>query len=217
MASTIQDLRALLSARFPERKRGLEGVVSTGLANLDEALGGGVPLGRLTEWVAGRPGCGTQLALLSLLLACRQACLRVALIDPAECFAPEAMPQEAHQHLVWVRGGDLAAALGAADLLLHDGNLRLVVLDVRGVSDKQLRRWPATGWYRLQRAAEETGAALLCCTPGVTVPSAAVRLEFSEPVLGLADRLRPSSEVARRLAPVRARSVAAPEQRRAAG
>jgi recA bacterial DNA recombination protein len=169
-------LRTLLAARFPEKGRGRAGGVPTGIAAVDEALGGGLPAGRLTELVSAEPGCGAQAVLVRLLCTTRAGRQRVALVDAADGFAPEAVPADALRHLVWVRSPTTEAALAAADLLVRDGNYAVVILDLRGVPARTLRRAAAAGWYRLQRAAEAGTGAVLVQTPCRLVPAAAARL-----------------------------------------
>ena len=146
---TIADLRQLLAARFPEKTEKPAGLVPTGVRAIDEALGGGLPAGRLTELVAAAPGCGGQLVLAQLLATTRAARQRVALIDGADAFAPEAVSPDTLRHLVWVRCRTLDQTLGVADLLVRDGNYAAVVLDLCGCPERALRRTPATLWHRL--------------------------------------------------------------------
>ena len=69
-----------------------------------------------------------------------------------------------------------SAALKATDLLLRDGNLPLVLLDLALNPLPQLRKTPSTVWYRLQRLIEHKSTALLVITPRATVSSAKARL-----------------------------------------
>jgi hypothetical protein len=52
----------------------------------------------------------------------------------------------------------------AADILIRDANLALVMVDLRGVASRALRGVPATTWYRLQRALERTDMAMVVFT-----------------------------------------------------
>jgi len=191
-------LRSLLSARFPEKARKPGSGVCTGVAAIDEALGGGLPAGRLTELVSAAPSSGGQTVFTRLLISTRAARQRVALVDAADGFAPEAVPVDALRHLVWVRSRTLAATLAAADVLVRDGNYAVVVLDVRGISERALRRAPAAGWYRLQRAAEGGAAAVLVQTPCELVPAVPWRLVLRASQ-ALADAGLPAEVLAGRL------------------
>jgi hypothetical protein len=81
--------------------------------------------------------------------------------------------------LLWVRCSDAAQALKATDLLLRDGNMSLVVLDLHQNPATQLRKIPGTTWYRLQRIIEPTPTTLLAITSHAMVSSAEVRLSLA--------------------------------------
>ncbi len=192
-------MREVLAARFPEKARRPEGVLPTGIAPVDEALGGGLPAGRLTELVSAAPSSGGQLVFFQLLLATRSARQRLALVDGADGFDPQDAPPDALPHLVWARCAGAAQALAAAEILVRDGNYAAVVLDVRGLPVRSLRQIPASGWYRLQRAAEGGAAAVLIQSTLPLVPGVPFRLVLPDslplegarsPRAGLAGRLR---------------------------
>ncbi len=171
-------LRHLLAERFPSVPRADGRVLPTGLPALDEVTGG-LPLGAVTELVCSAPSCGGHLFLEQLLTVTRTARRRTALIDSTDSFDPASYPVDLLVHLVWVRCAGTAAALQAADLLTRDANLGLVVLDLRRAAHAELRRTPASFWYRLQRAVEPTDLALVVETPRASIPSARLRLALS--------------------------------------
>ena len=150
--------------------------MSSGVRAIDDALGGGFPGGRLTEVVSAKPTSGGQTLLAQLLVSTRVTRQRVALVDAADGFAPESVPPDALRHLVWVRCQNAGQALAAADVLVRDGNFAVVILDVRGCDERELLRTPATGWYRLQRAAGTSTVAVLVQTTCALVPAVPVRL-----------------------------------------
>jgi len=175
--SSVSALRQLLAERFPTASHGAAGaVLRTGLPALDAAAGG-LPRGALTEIVCAAPSCGGQLIIGQLLRATRESGLRLALIDGADAFDPNSWPEDWLVHLVWVRAQDAAQAMQAADLFVRDVNFELVVLDVRQAAGHG--RIAATAWYRLQRAAEKSGHALVVQTHRPLVPSAALRFELT--------------------------------------
>ena len=174
--ATLASLRSLLAARFPEKVRKSGGLVPTGSGAVDAALGGGLAAARLTECVATAPGSGGQLVLAGLLASTRAARQRMAIIDGADGFAPEAVPADELRHLVWVRCRGAAEALAAGDLLVRDGNYAAIAIDLRGAPERALRKLPAASWYRLQRAAETGAAAVLVLTPHPLVPAVPWRL-----------------------------------------
>ena len=175
-------LRSLLAARFPERHRQSAGVVATGARCIDEALGGGLPAGRLTELVSAVASTGGQTILAQLLRTTRNARERVALIDAADGFAPEAVPPDALLHLVWVRCRSVPEAFAAADILVRDGNYAIVVLDLRGLPERTLLRTPGTTWHRLRHAAQSSPAAGLVQTTTPLVPAVPFRIVLSNPI-----------------------------------
>ncbi len=211
--SKLATLRQLLAERFPTASRHSGGCVPTGVPAIDEALGGGLPGGLLTEVVSAGPGTGGQFLLAWLLAATRASRLRAALIDAADGFAPETVPEDELRHLVWVRPRGLEQAFGAADILARDGNYAVVALDLRGLPEKALRRQPAAAWFRLQRAVEGGAAALLVQTEFPLVPSAPWRLVLRE-APGLESRWLERDELAAGLRPEveRSRSAATEEK-----
>jgi hypothetical protein len=175
-------LRGQLDVRaaHPGRPARTEQVLATGLAAVDGPLEGGLPQGALTELICAAPSCGGQLLFAHLLAAARQAQQRVALIDACDAFDPTSHETELYRHLVWVRCADVATALQAADIVVRDANFGLVVLDLKHADARELRRTPATIWYRLQRAVEPAALAVLVITTRPTVPSAQLRLELPQ-------------------------------------
>lgn len=175
------------------------GLVATGIPALDQAIGG-LPLGAITEIVCAAPSCGSHLFIGQLLAATGGTGTRAALIDGTDSFDPGSLAEDLLARLVWVRCRTTAEALQAADLLAHDANLGLLVLDLRRAAEADLRRLPATQWFRLQRAVEPAALALVVATPHACIPSAHVRLalDLSHSVDALG-RDRPA--LARELAP----------------
>lgn len=190
---TVSALRSLLSARFPERNRRPCGGVPAAVRSIDDALGGGLPAGRLTELVSAAPSGGGQTVVTGLLASTQAARQRMALIDAADGFAPGAVPDDALRHLVWVRCRGPEQAFAVADILVRDGNYAAVVLDLRGCAERVLRRTPSATWHRLQRAAENGSAAVLVQTTFPLVPAVPWRLVLeSRFSLGDADVARES-------------------------
>ena len=188
--SNVAALRSLLAARFPERTRKSSGMVATGVQSVDEALGGGLPAGRLTELVSASPGTGGQTVVAELLHATRIARQRIALIDAAQGFVAEQVPSDVLRHLVWVRAHGAGEAFAAADILVRDGNYAVVVLDLRGLAERALLKTSATVWHRLRSATDSSPTAVLVQTATPLVPAVAWRLTLGTP-LPLAARRTP--------------------------
>jgi RecA/RadA recombinase len=180
--SNVAALRSLLAARFPERTRKSAGFVPTGVRAIDDALGGGLPAGRLTELVSTKPGSGGQTVIAELLHSTRAARHRVALIDAANGFVADDLPADLLRHLVWVRAHGAAEAFAAADVLVRDGNYAVVIFDLRGIAERTLLKTPATVWHRLRHATEASPSAVLVQTTTALVPTVPCRLVLREPI-----------------------------------
>lgn len=175
-SSALSALRSLLAARFPERTRPAGYGVPTGIPAIDDAFGGGLPAGQLTEVVSDEPSSGGQTLLAQLLANTRVMRRRMALVDGDDGFAPESVPPDSLRHLVWIRCREVAQALASADVLVRDGNFAVVVMDLRGCEEHALRRTPASTWYRLHRATEASAVAVLVQTTFALVPAVPARL-----------------------------------------
>jgi hypothetical protein len=189
MGNTIQNivqLRQLLAERFPNLRTFASDASGptpaqasrwpTGWKQIDELLHGGLPKGGITELVVQNTGSGSALIAVSLLRRVHEANQWLALIDGRDSFDPAGLDNALLSRLLWVRCRDAAQAMKAADLLLRDGNLPVALLDLRVNPRAQLRRIPATTWYRLQRILEQALTALLVLTPWGMVSSAHARL-----------------------------------------
>jgi RecA/RadA recombinase len=128
----------------------------TGLDALDDALGGGLPRGRVTE-LAGPPGTGRTGLACAVAAAATAAGETIAWVDPEDALEPAAAEAAgvALARVLWVRPRDVGGAFRAAELLLGAGGFGLVVLDV-GSGRGEDALWP-----RLARAAERTRSTLL--------------------------------------------------------
>ena len=160
-SSKIIELRELLAAKYPATPQKTTGYLPTGVAPVDVALEGGLPLGGMAEVVC---TAGGGLLLTTLVRATLRRPGLLALIDGGNAFDLAGIPKAALSRLLWVRSQTAARAVQAADLILRDGNLNLVVLDLRSIPDEETRRIPSTSWYRLQRVVEPTTAAFVILT-----------------------------------------------------
>ncbi|MEN9285118.1 MAG: hypothetical protein RLZZ179_2611 [Verrucomicrobiota bacterium] len=173
---TIDSLRSLIAAKFPAAPPPPpSAALPTGLPCID-ALTGGLPGNSLTE-CSGPLSCGSLLlhALLETT-ASRQSF--AALIDPACAFDPGSYPPDLLPRLLWAQPPSPAKALAAADLLLRDANLPLVILDLQLCLPQDLQKLPTSSWHRLQRLLESSSAALLVLSRFPSVPSARLRLHL---------------------------------------
>jgi len=183
VVSKIVQIRQLLAEKFPGVRmagdiaatRGVP-VWATGIWALDEALPGGIPRGALTEISAPENGFGSALILRQIIRQAAGTHQWVALIDGADCFDPGAFDNATLEHLLWIRCKDAGEAMKAADLVLRDGNLPIVALDLALNPARELRKIPSSTWYRFQRLAEEGAAAFVAFTPTPMVSSAKQRV-----------------------------------------
>jgi hypothetical protein len=172
----IIELRALLADKFPAPAPKPGARLSTGVPHVDELLEGGWPAGRISEVFSSGLSSGSGLLLTAALFSLSRARQNLALIDGADSFDPEPLGQAILRHLLWVRCELAAQSLKAADLLLRDGNLPLVMMDLRRCPALSLRKIPSSTWYRFQRIAEQGTTALVVFTPRPLVNSAAIRV-----------------------------------------
>src|SRR3954467_11395202 len=162
MLNVIQ-LRQLLREKFPGlRTRADEFQIkaragwASGIAKLDERLGGGFPKSAISEVIAPRRGCGSALLLLELLRRAAVTNQFAALVDGQDSFDAATVEQDTLSHLLWIRCQNAEEAIKATDLVLRDGNLPVVLLDLARNPEMQLRKIPAPTWYRFQRILEES-------------------------------------------------------------
>src|SRR5438876_11232932 len=170
LAGSVLDLRKLLTERFPHAPAAAATQLVTGLAFLDETIGGGLPKGAITELISPQVSAGSASLIHALIQPQRSAVVPVvvprpvALIDGRDSFDPQPLGNACLRHLLWVRCNKVFEAIKAADLLLRDGNFPLVIVDLVLNPPEELRKIPQTSWYRLQRLVEPTSAACLVLT-----------------------------------------------------
>lgn len=175
-SAVIAELRRLTGAHQPAAP---DALASVGIAAVDVALGGGLPRGRMVEIVGRRSSGRTSLGLGALAAATRRG-EAVALVDVdgmLDARSAEAQGIEL-QRLLWIRAGDGARGIRAADLVLRAGGFGVVVLDV----GESVPRVPDAAWLRLGREAERSHAALVVLSPlRATGAFAAITVETSGP------------------------------------
>ena len=133
---------------------------STGLPELDRLLGGGLPRGRLCEWVGPSSSGRTSLALSLLATTTRQGHC-AGWIDCADAFDPLSADAAgvALERVLWVRPPALSEALRCVERLLETEGFPLVVLDLATTRASSERDPHA--WRRLARLAAGTHCALV--------------------------------------------------------
>lgn len=181
-ANVIQ-LRQMLSEKFPGLRMHLDEPAAvqnhfwpTGLPQIDEPLRGGLPKNALTEIVSAKKSAGSATLLRQLLSRAAVENQIIALVDGGDSLDVTQIEETVLSRLLWIRCHSANEALKAADLVLRDGNLALVVLDLKTVPEKQLRKIPATTWYRFQRLVEETAAICIVLAPRPMASPAQARI-----------------------------------------
>jgi hypothetical protein len=165
------DLETLLRAdgfghTLPSRtvlERPVREVRPTGLPDVDHAVGGGAPVGALTE-IVGLPSSGRTGVVYAWLSAATSGEGWVAYVDAAEVFDPWSADRcgVALDRLLWVRcSGRGETAVRAAEVVAGSAGFQVVVLDVGGLPPSRLRRFPPAVFLRLRRAVAGTPTALV--------------------------------------------------------
>lgn len=145
-----------------------------GVPAVDAALGGGLPLGAITE-LSGANSSGRTTLALATLAGITQSAAACAYIDVADAFDPLSAAALGIdlRHLLWVRAESvrgktswtrLDQALRATDLLLSTGGFRALVLDMGDVPPEQARRVPLATWYRFRLQVEKSRTLFLVIT-----------------------------------------------------
>lgn len=175
-SATIVDLRKVLAQRHPEEPNRQSGRLVTEIPALDCATDGGLRKGTITEIVSPRPSAGSASLIHQLLELARFHRFFMALVDGRDSFDVQAADRPSLSQLLWLRCHKASEAIKASDFLLRDGNFPLVVLDLSFNVAEELRRIPASNWYRLQRLAESTSTAFLVVTRHNLAASAHTRI-----------------------------------------
>ena len=175
-SAKIIDLRNLLAERFPHPSCTTARDLITGLACLEEAIGGGLPRSAIIELISPQTSAGSALLIHALIHSASRNNYFLALIDGRDSFDPCGLDNARLQHLLWVRCSKASEGVKVADLLLRDGNFPLVIIDLLLNAPEELRKIPQTNWYRLQRLVEVLPTACLVLTRYEMVSSAQLKL-----------------------------------------
>jgi hypothetical protein len=197
-----------LERRFPAAltpaPHAIRETAPTGIAEVDRLLGGGLPVGAISE-VTGPESSGRTTLALSFVAGRTQEGLVCAWVDAGDTLDAESAAASGVnlRQLLWVRcrsegpiarGQDRAKpwprldqALRATDLLLQAGGFAALVLDLGGTAPEHGMRIPLATWFRFRQAAGRTRCSLLVLAQKpLAQSSAAVVLECA-PRRALAD------------------------------
>jgi hypothetical protein len=175
-SNTIVDLRRFLQERFPKAPAVAPAHFSTGVAVLDNAIGGGLPKNAITELISPGLSAGSASLIHELIRGAAISGHFLALVDGSDSFDPEPLGNECLRHLLWVRCARGLEAIKVTDLLLRDGNFPLVIVDLVLNAPPELRKIPQTTWYRLQRLVEAVPVACLVLGRQNMVASAQLKI-----------------------------------------
>jgi hypothetical protein len=161
-----------LGDRVPERPARLP----VGHPTVDRLLGGGFPLGALSE-ICGASSSGRTSLALSLLAATTTKGELAGWVDGANAFDPPSAERLGVNldQVLWVRAPGWREALRATERLIQTEGFPLVLLD--WTSSRKVPSTPS--WIRLTRLAAATRTALLVLsTSRLTGPHAELALEM---------------------------------------
>jgi hypothetical protein len=173
LPSRLAALRQLIAEKFPVCELKTAGMFATGVAAFDESEGG-LRRGAFSELVG--PLSAGGLFIEGILAAVERERCFAALVDVGRTFDPQGTNPATLRRLLWVCCANPMQAVKATDLLLRDGNLPLIVLDLQSAPASELRRIPASTWHRFQRLVEPTSTALVALTSQPMIESASVRI-----------------------------------------
>lgn len=162
MSLSPELLAHIVPARRLEQRRGHR---ATGVAELDQLLGGGWPRAAMAE-LRGRRSSGRTAVLYASLACAIGAGQNVALVDCGGALDAR-LAQAAGivlSRLLWIRCAT-DQALKAADLVVSAGGFDLVALDVGDARP----RVPGAAWLRLKHGAERQGTTILVATAAALV------------------------------------------------
>src|SRR6202789_1044201 len=162
-------------------------VFTSGMAEVDAMLGGGIPRGTITE-VSGPSSTGKTSFALCTLASITQLGNACAWVDVSDALSPETAVASGVElrRLLWLRmsaerrtklsdkpWSRLEQALKATDLLLQTGGFAAIVLDMSDVLPQHTMRIPLATWYRFRLAAEHARSALVFLTQSPCTSSCA--------------------------------------------
>lgn len=183
MSDASIQLRALLSEKFPglamrlhETSSGAKPAWPVELLSFDASWPVELAKGALTEVVCAGVNSGSAALIHALLICAARENQIVGVIDGCDSLDVTQFEQNVLSRLFWVRCRSVPEALKAADLMLRDNNFSLVLLDLKLNPESQLRKIPATTWYRLQRLIERTSTVFVIFTPCLLVKATRQRV-----------------------------------------
>jgi hypothetical protein len=200
MVTTLHEIRQQLREKFPAAHGPAavrEPVVEISARPFAIAT---FPVGAISELIPSPEGSGLALWLAGLLAEPTEVppFPQFVLVDGGDTFDPASYSTLACSQLLWVRCSRIMEVLKAADLLVRDGNVPFIMLDLCGLPPATLKAIPNAAWWRLKQLCETTACRLIVLTHMPVVPCASLRLELSAR-LTLHDFDLPRSEILSRM------------------
>ncbi len=163
----------MLREKFPEAMPGSispppKECLKLGLPAIDEL---GVPAVGLSEISSSPEGSsGLSLIIASLLESQASPEVPLALVDyRSSCDVQGLGPL--CERLLWIRCKTPQEAIQCTDMLLHDGNLPIIMLDLLRLPAREHSRIRPSSWHRLRQLSERHGCSLLVLNDGHRLPS----------------------------------------------
>ncbi len=167
MNTQLAQLRSLVAARFPAA---MQASFLGSSITVNETVK--LRPGKLVEIVSSDQSAGAGLLMLHLA---QQTQGPLAWVDAADGLDLASLPLELRQRVLWLRAQGMKDSLKATDMLLRDGNLQTVFLDLRLVPERQLHGLPSSIWHRLRMLAEKAHVSVVVFSPLQMVGCAAAR------------------------------------------
>jgi len=187
--------------------RTIREVAATGIAQIDELLLGGLPVGAISE-ITGAASSGRTSIVLAYLARRTQEGSVCAWVDVNDSLDPESAAGNGInlKQLLWVRCGDASTekssaavhnkpfnlkkpwtridqAIRATDLLLQAGGFAAIALDL---ADEEIehghgRRIPLATWFRFRQACDRTQCTLIVLSKAAYAQSSAAVVVECQP------------------------------------
>ena len=179
--ATLDSLRQQLRERFPAAHLQTPQLHPPQTATTADTLKLCFSQGSITELNSPTHSAGLHLLLAALLHQEPKPdpIPELALIDATDQFDPASFPTQDCLQLLWLRCQAPLQSLQACDLLLRDGNLPRIILDLSLCPRLLLNTLPKSAWYRFKQSIQASQCCLLIFTPQPLIPCATHRLEIT--------------------------------------
>ena len=199
-------------AALTPAQRTIRETASTGIAEVDALLDGGLPVGAISE-INGPASSGRTTLVLSFLAQRTAAGQVCAWVDADDAFDPESAAANGVnlRQLLWVRcrkadsvvrgrqgtkpWTQLDQALRATDLLLQAGGFAAIVLDLGDTAAERARRIPLATWFRFRQAADRARTSLVVVAQAGTAQGSSAQGTNAQSSAALALQCAPMSPV----------------------